>query len=91
MPSARTLNAAPHPTPPPQVNDANATVMLDGESIEKAAPVSTHTRTPILRLLRTNMLGLLLHICFMAWWVGLGGGCLGGGGGLLAQQALGGA
>ena len=27
-----------------------------------------NVRTPLLRLLRNNALGVFLHICFMAWW-----------------------
>jgi hypothetical protein len=55
---------------------ANTDADEDDESVPEGALEVLHghanVRTPILRLLRNNMVGLGLHICFMAWWVGRG-------------------
>jgi hypothetical protein len=55
---------------------ANATVLVGEEEGERAGkgPAGhhgdlSHHYTPLMRLLRTNLLGLVLHVCLMAWWV----------------------
>jgi len=56
----------------PAVSDKAATEQeSDDEDVEAAeepvAVENSHVRTPIMRLIKGNLAGLLLHICYMGW------------------------
>jgi hypothetical protein len=48
---------------------------VQSDSLSDAPVEAVHghaaARTPIVRLMRTNLAGVGLHICHMSWWVGV--------------------